>query len=390
MRLLFVSIFDSLDKGSWSGVPAHMREALAQTEVTLEVAGPLQGFDANAATRLMGLWPRLKVWACRRMGAGTYEVMRDPLLCRLWAREVERAVRRTRPDVVLSVSSLPVAKLRTTTPIVLWADATFDGMLGTYYPRAHFARSAVRNGHSREQEALRLASAVVYPSAWAAETARMFYEVDAARLHVVPYGCNLSDPPSGSEVETAIARRTACLPECRLLFVGQDWVRKGGSHAVAVATQLCREGRRCTLTIVGQAPPSGQIPTFLRYEGFLRKGVAEENLRLRQLLSESHFLIGPSLADCGGMVFAEGGAFGVPSVATNVGGIPTVIKDGINGQTFALSAGPADWVRYISQMLDNPAEYRAMCRSSRREYETRLNWQTSCDSVIRLCRQLIA
>ena len=213
--------------------------------------------------------------------------------------------------------------------------------------------------------------------------------MDPAKIHVIPYGCNLSDPPTGVEVEAAIARRMASPPECRLLFIGQDWVRKGGSQAVAVSKELNRQGLRCSLAIVGSQPPKDPLPAFIRFEGFLRKDVEQENLRLRQLLSESHFLIGPSLAECFGIMFAEGAAFGVPSLGTNVGGIPTVIRDGVNGKTFPLTAKPADYASFISEMLHNTAKYLELCRLSRKEYETRLNWQTSCNRLVTLCRTIV-
>lgn len=317
---------------------------------------------------------------------GIYETMRDPIMCSLWAGEVRRHIYRLKPDVVLCLSSLPVCRLRTKIPIVIWPDATFDGMLDFYWPRTHFSPLALRNGHRREQEALDNASAVVYPSDWAADTARKFYKVDSAKIHVIPYGCNLADPPTGAEVEAAIARRMSSLQECRLLFVGQDWVRKGGSQAVAVAEELNRQGLRCSLSIVGHQPPKDPFPAFLRYEGFLRKDVESENLRLRQLLSESHFLIGPSLAECGGMVFAEGAAFGVPSLSTKQGGTPTVIRDRINGMTFAIDAQPSEYANFITGTLNDKERYLELCRRSRKEYETRLNWQMACDSLVALCR----
>jgi glycosyltransferase involved in cell wall biosynthesis len=386
MRILFVSILDPFDRGSWSGVPAHMLDALKKTGVSIEVAEPLRGIEANLITRLMGLWPRFKAWNCRRRGIGVYEIMRDPVICGLWARQVRWHIDRVKPGIVLSLSSLPVARLRTDIPVVIWPDATFDGMLDFYWPRTDFAPSALRNGHRREQEALGHASAIVYPTDWAADTARRFYKVDHAKIHVIPYGCNLSDPPPRVEVEAMIARRMSSQPECRLLFIGQDWVRKGGSQAVAVAEELNRQGIRCSLTIVGHHAHNDQFPPFVRYEGFLRKDVKRENRRLRQLLSESHFLIGPSIADCGGMVFAEGAAFGVPSLSTKQGGTPTVIRDGINGKTFALDAQPIEYARFIIEMLNDNVKYLELCRLSRNEYETRLNWNTACNNLVGLCR----
>lgn len=51
------------------------------------------------------------------------------------------------------------------------------------------------------------------------------------------------------------------------------------------------------------------------------------------------------------MVFAEASSFGVPSLATNVGGIPTAIKDGLNGKTFQLCANAENDCGYVLDLF---------------------------------------
>jgi glycosyltransferase involved in cell wall biosynthesis len=47
------------------------------------------------------------------------------------------------------------------------------------------------------------------------------------------------------------------------------------------------------------------------------------------------------------VVFAEASSFGVPSLATNVGGIPSAVKDGLNGKTFPPDADAEDYCDYV-------------------------------------------
>ena len=106
-------------------------------------------------------------------------------------------------------------------------------------------------------------------------------------------------------------------------------------------------------------------------------------------MSDSHFLILPSRAECFGVVFAEASSFGLPSVATNTGGVSTAIRDGRNGQTFPLSASPAEYCNYIERLFLSKQAYRDLALSSFQEYSARLNWAAAgrqvCELVQALC-----
>jgi glycosyltransferase involved in cell wall biosynthesis len=71
----------------------------------------------------------------------------------------------------------------------------------------------------------------------------------------------------------------------------------------------------------------------------------------------------------------------VPSLATNVGGIPTVIKDGINGKTFPLNVSADDYANYLLTIMNNYDNYKPLALSSFNEYKTRLNWDSAIEKV---------
>jgi glycosyltransferase involved in cell wall biosynthesis len=104
-------------------------------------------------------------------------------------------------------------------------------------------------------------------------------------------------------------------------------------------------------------------------------------------MMESHFLIVPSRAECFGVVFAEASSFGLPSLATNVGGIPSAIRDGKNGQTFPLAANPDEYSDYIERFMSSKEEYKKLALSSFTEYSERLNWFSAGRRVTDLIRE---
>ena len=72
-----------------------------------------------------------------------------------------------------------------------------------------------------------------------------------------------------------------------------------------------------------------------------------------------------------------------------MGGISTAVKDNINGMTFGLDANVDAYCNYIMNLMQNYAEYEKLALSSFHEYETRLNWKTATNSVIKLLKQAL-
>ena len=107
------------------------------------------------------------------------------------------------------------------------------------------------------------------------------------------------------------------------------------------------------------------------------------------LIADSHFLILPSRAECFGVVFCEAASFGVPSVASNVGGIPSAVREGGNGRTFPLSAPASEWAAYIRQVMSHRATYDQLALSAFNEYQTRLNWDVSGKRALEIFSALL-
>jgi glycosyltransferase involved in cell wall biosynthesis len=69
-------------------------------------------------------------------------------------------------------------------------------------------------------------------------------------------------------------------------------------------------------------------------------------------------------------------------VASNTGGVSSAVKHLANGLLFEPSTHPNEIAKAIRSIWDNKTSYIDLCRKSRMEYETRLNWETNCKIVI--------
>ena len=245
------------------------------------------------------------------------------------------------------------------------------------------SRASIRNAIDGEKRSLDRCTTAIYSSDWAAQSAISDLGADPAKVHVVPFGANLEFVPTEAEVKQLIAKRQ--LDSCQLLFLGMDWQRKGGPIAVRVATRLNEGGLKTRLVVAG-CQPTEDLPDFVRRVGFVSKSTRDGARRISELLADSHFLILPSRAEALGIAIAEASAHGVPSLAARTGGIPTVLHDGLNGQTFPLDASPDDYADFVLQCFRDPHRYSTLAVSAYHEFSSRLNWDTAGSRVANLLR----
>jgi glycosyltransferase involved in cell wall biosynthesis len=300
---------------------------------------------------------------------------------------VGREIDRQPADVVFGTFGDLLAHTPTTLPMVVWTDGTFRRMLDFYPDYQNLCAESRRDGLAMDEALLRRCRLVIFSSEWAAQSGRDDYGLDPARVRVVPFGANIECERTRTDIEALIARRQG--GPCRLLFIGRIWQRKGGEIALEAARKLNESGLPTELTLLGSGPEdTAGLPPWVHALGFVSKSDPAGRRRLDELLAESHFLIVPSRAEAYGIVFCEAASFGLPSVATNVGGIPTIIRDGVTGRTFPLEANGEAYAGFIREMMQNQGAYQTMARAAFAEYETRLNWNVAGKRVMELLRQL--
>jgi glycosyltransferase involved in cell wall biosynthesis len=369
-----VTIDDSSDPGAWSGIPYHMALALVRHGVTLERVGPLRTpVVARAVARTRQMAHRLE-----RRG---YPFHRDPGIVRAYAREAALRLRHLDVDAVLSPGTIPIADLDVGLPVVSWTDATFAAMVDYYPAYCGLSEAALLEGDRTECAAIARVDAAFYASDWAADSALRLCGASAEKVRVVPFGANLTSAPDHGEVASRVEKRSR--RECRLLFLGVDWRRKGGDLALKVVTRLVEMGCSSRLTVAGCPPGDVPVSDLVDCVGFVDKSTPSGEAELVGLLADSHFLCLPSRAECFGIVFCEASACGVPSVALRTGGVPSAVRDGSNGYLFDERGFIDGAAAAIAEcMADFDRSYVPLALSSREEYCSRLNWATSTGMLI--------
>jgi glycosyltransferase involved in cell wall biosynthesis len=382
------TVYDARDSSGFSGRVFEPLQAINRLVDTMYFLGPLP------ATGLTARILRAKAQYYRRIGDKTYYPLRDHLLARSHAVKLSRWLSEIKVDVVLSPmagGSQPIAYLECKQPIVMWTDATFAGVVDFYaeYGQDKLCRETLRDAIENERAALNRASLLVYWSEWAGQSAIREYGIDPGKVRVISPGPACPAVFSSfDQARSIISARPKT--RCRLLFVGMEWDRKGGNVALEVAKRLNAGGLETELSIVGSRPDSGDaLPEFVQPIGYLDRRSRSAARTLNELFINSHFLILPSRAEAFGLVFSEASSFAVPSLATNVGGIPTAVRSGINGQTFSLEADPNEYCTYVSDMFADYRRYQELALSSFGEFKRRLNNEVAARTLVKAMAELV-
>jgi glycosyltransferase involved in cell wall biosynthesis len=295
----------------------------------------------------------------------------------------------------LSISSQCIAQLEDAgCPVFLFSDSAwltwqeaYKGTISEIIEKAWFAE--------QEAQTARRIDGLCFGSTWAVEEAERIYQGESfdaslrTRLHVTPLGANWTPKLTRAELLARIDGRAADALE--LLYLGKDWIRKGGPLAVEVSGLLRRAGHTVRLHVVGCRP---ELPSdtadFVTVHGPLYQNDAAQSAILAELFLRSHFLIVPTLAECFGIVFAEAQAFGLPPISRAVHALPTVIADGETGILMDPSAPASAYVERIVQLWSKPAEYRQMAVKARDRFEQILNWDKTAEEIVRLMSLKVA
>ncbi len=371
MRIAYVTTYDAGDIRKFSGSATFMARALQQPPAELTFIGGLR--------ERLSFPFKVKQQFYRSVLGLDHHRDREPIILRHYGRQVAERLGSERPDYLFSPSTIPLAYASTDVPVAFWTDATFGGLVDYYPEFTDLSPETLRNGHRMEGDILHRCRLAFYSSDWAARSAVDLYGADPDRVRVVPFGANLDDPPSDERAAACIADRPD--DRCRLVFIGLDWQRKGGETALEAARLLNERGLPTRLTVIGCTPPPPH-PDFVHGLGFVSKASPEGRQRIERALAEAHFLILPTEADCTPIVLCEANAYGVPCLAADTGGLPTIIRNGRNGRLFSRAEGAEPYADEIEARFQDYAGYRRLAADARQEYAGRLNWAAAGQTVL--------
>jgi len=333
---------------------ANLERALAGTDWVDGTVVKLPYEPRGSLQRL----PVLRNWSLRAS-----LMARAALRRRLGEGPVDAAFIHTQVSALLSVGVMR------TVPTVVSLDATpanFDAVGEAYgHGRGHPLGETAKAWVNRR--AYHASAALVTWSRLAADSLVADYGVPASHVRVIPPGVDLSlfRPPESRAASSSPGGSGLV----RILFVGGDFVRKGGPDLLA-ALQALPDAELDVVT----GSEVGPVPAGVRCR--VHRGLRPGDPALLELYRRADVFALPSRGDCLPQVLAEAAASGLPLVATATGAMPEIVRDGNNGFLVPVGA-PQDLRAALRRLVDSPDLRRSMGRASldlaRREHDALAN-----------------
>lgn len=268
-------------------------------------------------------------------------------------------------------------------------------LLTTFHTLARVkAVSGDREPESRaraEAEVMACADAVLANATAEADQLIEYYDADPNRIEIVPPGVDHALFSPGSQAGARWALDTNDDP--LLLFIGRIQPLKGVDLAVGALARMERTDAR--LWIVGGASGQQGGREVDRIRGLIAQlGLTE---RVHFVPPQPHHLLStyyraadvclvPSRSESFGLVALEAAACGLPTVASAVGGLLTLVDHGHSGYLVE-SRDPDEYAAWIDTILADPVLARRLAVSAAARART-YTWTTSASRLRRLYQDL--
>lgn len=358
LRIGFVSPWPVDVRGSWSGMIFPMYRALAAaadvTPVTTARVRPT--LVDRTATRLLN----------GRHGQH-YLPDHTVLTAKKRARLLRNRLRHLDIDVLVDVAaSTDFAYLTPSCPVVHISDATFNVIEGYYPMFSNLLPISRWQAQLVARNATRVGDHYVVATDWVASSLQRDYRIPMSHVAVAPFGPGIDPPDTLDRVPSQGA-------PLRALFVCSDWERKGGPIVIEAVKAARSSGIPIELTIVGEAPLG--LPPFVTSLG------RTSHTDMAGIYCDHDVLLEPTRANAAGVTLTDAAAFGLPCIASDTGGVGTIVEHGRTG--FLLPA--ENYVSGVSAALihlQSLEARREMGAAARGTYESRLNWRAWADTVL--------
>jgi N-acetyl-alpha-D-glucosaminyl L-malate synthase BshA len=245
------------------------------------------------------------------------------------------------------------------------------------------------------RHAVMRSDAVTTPSAWLRRAAFENLSLpEKTRVEVVPNFVDTEEFHPGDD-----------RPDLRRLFPALSWegpgrpavllhasnfrkVKRVGDSVLALAQVL--RSRPAALMLVGDGPERAAVEKLATSLG-VSDNVAflGEQLQMARLLAQADLFLLPSEQESFGLAALEALASGVPVVATNVGGLPEVVRHAETGWLVPVGDPPA-LAGAVVKLLGDETRRAAMGRAARADALARFRPEPVVARVEELYRELLA
>jgi alpha-maltose-1-phosphate synthase len=200
------------------------------------------------------------------------------------------------------------------------------------------------------------------------------YGIAPSRVAVIGAGVNMDipDPFPDKRYDTK-----------QILFIGQDFTRKGGPLLLKAFRQVLVAHPDARLHIVGprQIDWSGESTNGIVYHGFLDKSSPADAAKLKELFRGSSLFVLPSLYEPFGIAPLEAMVHQIPAVVSRAWALEEIVAEGVTGEH--VEPGSADdLIDRLRTLLANPDLLEKMGNAARASVLARYTWPRVVSRIV--------
>ncbi len=361
-KVAYITTSDPNDKHAWSGTNHYIWKILQTKFEQIDVLGPAE--------------PKLTVFICKVIHAFSlmvgkrFDYRHSTMYAKACARLFEKKLEGKNYDLIISPAGVSyIGYLKTKTPKVLVVDRTIAGTINYHNIFKKLWKFSEQQSINTDKVAMHNCDLTVFSSQWAADIAIKEYKLPVNKTIVLPFGANMDVLPSSEYVFNHKQHSG-----CNLLLLGVYWENKGADIAVNALNELVKMGIDAQLTICGCTPPEGFKNDRVTLIPFVNKNTEEGRKKLEELFLSHTFFILPTRFDCTPIVYCEASAYALPILSSNTGGVAGHITEGKNGFLIDYNDKGKAYAQKIVEILSEKGRYELLCKTTREEYDSRLNW----------------
>ena len=263
-----------------------------------------------------------------------------------FAKLVEPQLRENQGQSVVFFGPLPFVECRPKLPYYIYTDGAFFVHYWEYnQDHTHDPKDIARITEV-EAEFMRVAAGVWCSSQQVADRITREYNLEAGKAVFVGTGPG-NVPPAAETIRY----------ENFLVMIAGDFERKGGRLAVDSVAEARKLGADTGIKFIGAKPPDEilRLP-FVEWCGWLDLRKEADRKRFAELMSRAGAQVLLSRTDLTPLVIPEAASYGKGTMATRVGGIPEMIREGETGWLINPDATAAEIGGRIAEIFKEPGK----------------------------------
>ena len=301
--------------GNWSHTNGALVKALHDRlpQWDINVVDLLQQFrqDKRALLSSMIDVPVLAGQALLDRGFDRNNILYAPATSRFINRLAQQHIREYEPAFTLQTTTRFNA-CGGEVPHFTVIDMTVAAARQSYRDLFHSTERALDQLDDFQREVFAGSSGVFAMGHYVRDSLVSHYDVEPHRAHTIGAGPNI-----------VMGARSPLIGSQSILFVGTDWIRKGGPTLLKAFRKVKAKNPHAKLNIIGCSPnidePGVHIIGRVRRE------------QLHNYFTDARVFALPTVHEAFGVAFVEALHFGLPIVATPVGAVTEMVKNGVNG-----------------------------------------------------------